>query len=302
MGRKRHSFLQLEKFVAWAFAFSLTGVSCTIASNLDQVQCTTPSDCGENLACEEGICVDPISAPPHDLRLIDPSCRLGEEIPEGSVAVYSPITQEPIERASVSLCSRFDPQCESPLFTGRSGPDGLVTLSVAPGTSGYFEVTLDGYTPQIVMAKAPIFDEKDLNRPPIGAPFQPGVFSIPLLRPEETSILSSMLGIGLDPERGVVAASVTQCLYEGKTYSVEISNEDADSVPFCVLNGLPSSSVRTVTDGACGFMNVKPGLVTVTLTDERGRMVAADPTYVRAGWFSTATITPPLAEEPQAEE
>jgi protocatechuate 3,4-dioxygenase beta subunit len=109
------------------------------------------------------------------------------------------------------------------------------------------------------------------------------------------SALGASVGATLDPSRGVLAGTLTDCDNKpaaGVVFDVEQADEQTSSYYF--QNGLPSVG-RTATDegGTAGFVNVPAGLVTVTTKLERtNQRIGSRTLLVRPGTLTAFSLPP----------
>jgi hypothetical protein len=188
----------------------------------------------------------------------------------------------------INFCAREDTTCATPLATATSDASGAATLtakSSADGIDGFLEFTGGGVAPTMLFASktnpVSIYDNGTL---------------IPLLLSTTTlGLLTSVIGVTVDPERGSLIFTGEDCT--GRTtagISVAASTIDDKSTLAYISGSLPSKTA-TATDpsGAGTFLNLPPGPVDVTGTlTASGTVFSKQSVVIRQGYLTSTDVGP----------
>jgi hypothetical protein len=197
------------------------------------------------------------------------------------------LTGAPVSGASVKLCRVTDEPCDAPIAGPlTTGADGLATFpGIVPSPAGagfYFEVTGASLFPALYF----------LDPEPIAADV---TFAWSFV--SAAAAMGLNRGVPLDPSRGQIVLSIHGCFdpsAAGATLVGEGPGFDSFSVPIYLRNGLPVTGVTTTDQtGIAGFLNVKPGNVTLKAeVASTQQLVGSAVVFVRAGYV-TYTVLPP---------
>ncbi len=189
-------------------------------------------------------------------------------------------------------CFRPDVACSRPA-TEQFSPDanGVVTLPLNEGFSGYIEITSEDVVPTLMIFPAPL--TPDLVEAMSTVP-------VSLLPLQALLAFGEASNIVLDPGAGVVSINTYNCLGpSASNIRLELNNAAA-SVPFAFVDGLPIAGQNTTTDeGSAGFANVPPGLAVVRgFMGETTDVVGLETVLVRSQWVTVGSLMPQFAALP----
>jgi hypothetical protein len=190
----------------------------------------------------------------------------------------------------VRACFRPDLACARPA-TDWFTPDqnGMVTLPLTEGFSGYFEITGDDEIPTLYVLPAALTPEL------VNALQAVTVSLLPL---DVLLKFGEAFQLELDPATGVLSMNTFDCAAPSvPSVRLELN---AAAVPFSFIDGLPVAFEDTTTDdGAAGFANVLPGLVVVKgFRAGTAELIGLETVLVRAGWVSVSNLMPQYAGTP----
>jgi hypothetical protein len=209
-------------------------------------------------------------------------------------------TEEPFVGAAVKACAKLDYACANPLDTATADANGLVTLTVPGGLSGF-----DGYLEvnggQVAGSGAAVFPSLWYPIPFIVADGWRG--RTLLLSADEYVGLAAATGTTLDPTRGHVALNAVDCAYgpaADVTFSVDVA--DAQTVVFYLVNGVPvTTATATDQSGLAAFANLptmgSPTRLTVVRASAgaaAGKSMGSLTFVIRPGTLTTSSSFPPM--------
>ncbi len=200
-----------------------------------------------------------------------------------SIQVIDIFTRSVPPNLKVRACLITDLECERPISADLSADaDGIVTVPLAVGVSGFLELTADGVAPEVFVLPGPLSLEL-----------------VTLLRSRPLILVStgdagSTLPIRAQatPDTGILTITVFDC--DGKGAAGVRLEVDAQTVPYSIIDGLPILNERTTTSNAVvGFINVMPGVTVVRgYRADTGQIVGRVAVPVRAGWDTLAYMLP----------
>jgi hypothetical protein len=211
--------------------------------------------------------------------------------------VVDSVLDEPLSGVAVQACRLADPGCQSPLnpLPTSSDSQGLVKVSIPAGGNA---IDTLGVTTFIRFSSASTYPALYFPGYPVTEPVAPISNPYVFLTP------TSHTPVGWDPNLGLLDAVAYDCLgTTGPGVAVTI-DVDAGAVPFCIESAqtLKTGVNVTAATGAsygCGYMNVPPGLVTVTATPlALGRPSSRMTVVVEAGTITTVFLYPMPAVGP----
>jgi hypothetical protein len=192
---------------------------------------------------------------------------------------------------NVKACQNGDTACASPVTTGTTDANGSVVL-VFPsipanhyGFAGYLDVTSPQIVPYLFFFSFPL-SEPQAN------------INLPVLTPASLANLVSLVGGPLDPTRGQVAATASDCFLNPAPDVVF----DADGIDAMTekryLDGAFLSNTATATDrsGFVFFLNAPVNAIRLRATPRTlGRVSSGTSVFVRPGTvsYTQASPTPP---------
>lgn len=187
----------------------------------------------------------------------------------------------PLPGVSCMPCRRSDPTCSDPLMPAKVTDDqGQVTFDLPAGFDGYADASGAGIYPSLFFPAKPLVADT--------------VQGANLLTAESFPVLAALLGAP-DPERGHLSLGMSDCTGAPAAHvAFEASPLDADSIPFYLLQNLPSKTAKeTDKTGLGGFGNVPPGAVTVrALVSPIGLKASEATVLVRKGTFTYKPLVP----------
>jgi hypothetical protein len=190
-------------------------------------------------------------------------------------------------------CAKTDVTCMNPLGpVVQPNAQGILTFTVDAGFDGYIDlksnVNTDGgpppYIPSLIFFNPPLADDTIY-------------LTVPLVSPTALTLLAQQFGNVIDPTLGSPFQATYDCQNKptaGVSVSIDLKSDAGNTRTFYFVNGLPSeSATQTDYTGYSGFINVPPGIRTVTAAlADGGVYVGKVSVLVRAGTI-TYTILPP---------
>jgi hypothetical protein len=238
----------------------LAAEGCSVVLAPGEAQCETTADCTArgfaDAICTSNVCE---KAP-----VIDPvwGClgSVVEAMPDKTkkVALSVKLTfagdKSPVVGVNVDVCDKLDIDCtgtnpDSPKGL-MSGPDGLVSFSVAQGFDGFVRLA----SPQIIDSR--IFVGRPIITPPT-------IKEVRLLSKNDFTILANLAKEKADPTRGTSILLAVDCQalpVSGARF--ESPSIDAMSREFYLINQAPTTppaATATDVDGFGGFFNMPVG-------------------------------------------
>jgi hypothetical protein len=215
-----------------------------------------------------------------------------------SVTIVDLLSENPYAGALVKACNKFDALCASPIDQQMTDGEGLVSLTVPAGSSGfngYLDITGGDKGGGANGAPSPIFPALSYPVPPIISPGWRG--RLQFVSAADLPVLGALTKAEIDPTRGHFAANALDCNLTaagGVSFSADTADDKTRS--FYFVNGLPSIS-GTATDPQSaigGFVNLPGGrLVLITaMTVEGGKKVGSLTFHIRPGSFTTTSFPP----------
>ena len=194
-----------------------------------------------------------------------------------------------LDGLTVKACEPGDTACASPLATGTSDANGVVTLALdlAPtpyGFHGYFEIssTSPTFVPYLYFLSFPLSEPK-------------AAATLVLLSQSSFQNLVSLVNVPIDKDRGTVAVVVTDCLLTGAPDVVVAADGIDGATQERYLDGSFLSNTATATDrsGLVMFLNAPLGLVSVRATPRSiGRVSSRTSVFVKPGTISLVQANP----------
>lgn len=216
-------------------------------------------------------------------------------------SIISAVNATPIANTSVRACpNREDASCANAVGPIVTDAEGHASFDVPGGFDGYWEaVEADGFT--------------DLHFMPFRS-FRSDVHARVEWHFDELKLLTDTIGLAFDTTKGHVLMQASDCAFSGlpsaPAYSMPRPRSRAGGVTF-ILDPMPPGvvtayvelephgRVRTDIDetadgsGAGGFLNVPPGVYTVTgKRKSTGERIGSQRIHVRADTFSLLIVVP----------
>jgi hypothetical protein len=168
---------------------------------------------------------------------------------------------------------------------GVTGPDGKVTLGKVPiqprGFEGCFELTSPLHLPSVFYTGHPI--TRDENQ-----------MSGSVATPDDAALVAALAGVPIEEGTAVIGAGAHDCLFT-RASGVGIDIDADAKLPSTVrvyADPLPNPRLEVTTaHGSAGFINVKPGYVTLSM-HFNGRLVASERIYARPDHLTGMILLP----------
>ncbi len=308
----------MKQFVsAVGFGVIISGIwlsACSVILEAKGEQCSTEADCRTaglgNATCQAGMCireleldaaadVQPDVAP--DVPL-DPKWGCVGNIEWTAADSTLPITypmrllrlfgDTPLQNVDIRSCAMLDLDCASPFSSAVSDERGVAVLELFKGFDGYLLIEPTADYPDLVPSILPLVP------PPADGMALPDDINelepVHLINQNEAAPVALILKTELDPALGHIFGLAVDC--EGKPtagVSLTIDTLSPKTVQYYINNSLPSSTLgETTVTGEAGFINVPPGLITVTATSVDVGRTAKVTVLVRAGHIVYLPLSP----------
>ncbi|MCR9161576.1 MAG: hypothetical protein ACE37F_30385 [Nannocystaceae bacterium] len=192
------------------------------------------------------------------------------------------------EGAELNACRPLDLECDEPLSTAVSGPDGVAFAEVYYGFDGYFrapppESIPDAY-PLIIFANPPPFSVETESR---GG-------DILFIEPTTVAALAAVSGEEIVPDTGFIFFSAFDCNNElAADVTLSVSPVGESTVVTYLDGGFPNPELtETAESGQGAVINVPPGLVEVTATSLDGGKFFEGSVLVEANTITGLAVVP----------
>ncbi len=193
----------------------------------------------------------------------------------------------PIAGLTVRACNKASGDCAGAVPTGTTGSDGFVTLHLGSNAfDGYLFLTGSGVYPALVYRQPHVVQSVNEDEFFFRAETVPSAADV--------STLLQLIGATVDSARAVLILSMLDCDgYTAPGVTFASSAADGSTVGFYTASGVPATaSVVTDVDGSGGFVNVPPGLVTVTASVASIGVVGRATVWARPGSQTLADLVP----------
>ena len=282
----------LVRFVpraALALSSLVVSAGCSVALDLDEVQCETDADCDarggelEGTICVESVCRKPEPEDPKwgCIGKVEPLAS--GEMNTLSSRLLDLITNQPATNITVKLCNKYDAPCEAPINTPVPDADGVVTVTIPSELEAYLDVQGPDYYPTIAFLDHVAQDKNEV------------VYIIPTGIVEALAVTAD---VTLDESKGILLGRMTDCtLAPTAGASVSVFPTDKETRFYTINNTATPDASQTDSAGNSGFINVSPGTVTMTGTvGPMGKTFGTVSTLIRSGTI-TAQILRPTPEQ-----
>jgi len=292
--------------------------ACSVILEAKGEQCSTDADCHAaglaNATCQASMCVERSEADAATDATTDAAADVAPDAPldpkwgcVGDIKWTAadstqPITypmrmlrlfgETPLKNLEVRSCAMLDLDCASPFSTAVSDERGVAVMELFKGFDGYLLIEPTEEFPDLVPAISPL-----LPPPAEGRALPDNITELEpmhLVSLNEATPVALILKTELDPELGHIFGLAFDC--EGKPtagVSLTIDTLSPKTVQYYVNNNLPSSTLgETTSTGEAGFINVPPGLITVTATSVDVGRTARVTVLVRAGHIVYLGLSP----------
>jgi hypothetical protein len=187
----------------------------------------------------------------------------------------------------VRACLITDPDCERPISDALGADaDGVVTIPLALGITGYLEIRGDGITPALFPLPGMLSSGLAglLERQPL------------VVIPSGVDSIASPIRSQSEPGAGSVVVTVSDC--DGQAAPGVRLELDTAAVPFSIVDGLLVMNQSTTTGSAvAGFINVMPGVAIIRgYRAATGEVFGEDTAPVRPGWDTLVRMLPDGAQ------
>jgi hypothetical protein len=263
----------------------LAPTGCSLVVKSDVEQCSVDADCaarGADFAdtvCVEHTCQAKVDPKWGCLGHVDPPTA-GSMV-KVTIQLIDLVSTSPVTKATVKLCSKYDPPCASPLGTPAVDADGLVSATVASDFQGYFDIEGAGYVPSLAFIDVVVTSSNP---------------QVQLVSPAALTTLAKGAKVEVDPAAGIVLSRTVDCQFAATAgVSVSIFPSGAQTGFYVIASGVSPGATATDSAGNAGFINVAPGTPTLTATRAPGGAeIGKVTTLVRAGAI-TYQILPPTS-------
>jgi hypothetical protein len=262
--------------------------SCSLVVETDTPQCNIDDDCAargpgfSGAVCERNVCVLPAS--PADGNSLECTAAVdsGLDTVEYSFAIQLPTgagagVETPFR---VQACHQLDLECKQPV----AGPFDVVAgtvydFPVPHGFSGFFQIESERMLPALYFVPRPVVTDT------VG--WSPTVISQEVL-----AQLAAAAGASLDPESGIVIASIRDCDGVPIEGAIVTASEQR-AIRYYIVNNLPVlSATETSAQGAVGFANAPATTIALQGVTKSGKTLAPVSIRVQAGSLSLVEIRP----------
>lgn len=304
----------------WVLALSaLSASACSLILEAEDKQCSSNLDCEargfSGATCSDGLCVLSSAAGGMGGDAGEPEAGGRDASPEvepdadtmwgcvGNVSwpdpdITTPVTvkrrilkligEAPVEGLTLTACSPLDFECSQPIATGTTDANGDVEVPVYSGFDGYLMGDAPDSYPEMVPALMYVFPPPVVDDPiEIDEPLH-------VTASGEVDFMSQVLEMEVKPELGHILSLALDC--QGRPAagaSLKIDIVSTDTVPYYMNGSLPSRVLtETGSEGEAGFINVPPGLITVTTTVSGVGKVSQLTVLVRAGYITYLPLAP----------
>lgn len=188
----------------------------------------------------------------------------------------------------VKVCNRTDSTCANPVGTTSTNSNGIATMTVPLGTTGF-----DGYLEVTSQPNASV------QIVPLLQYFKPivkdGSFQGRTVQPSDLSLIFLFTGASNDTTKGLVAGAAWDC-GDDLALGIQAALDPAQSTSTRIYfrNGFPSTSAAdTDATGFFGFLNVQTGTATVKgSVTASGNALGNETVLVRPGTISSLVLYP----------
>jgi len=191
-----------------------------------------------------------------------------ESVPARVGLHFTDASFQDLEGATLNACRPLDLECDEPLASAVSGPDGVAFVDVYYGFDGYFRAPSPAEVPDaipFILYSSP---------PPFTVETESRGGDVLFIDPPTLAGLSALSGVEIVPDSGLIFFTAFDCNDElAADVTVSISPVGTDTVVAYLDGAFPNADLTATVDvGQGAVINVPPGLVEVTGTSlERGR-------------------------------
>lgn len=275
------------RFARYGWIYALVS-GCSLSLDAQRTQCVTDDDCaGLTDAAIQSVCVArfcvaqkqaPVSTCENRQRLEPASTRPFKV----KFRLRDVVTNEPLANMRSKLCNKLDVNCDDPQSAEViSDSEGNTSIEIRPGFIGYLEITGEQVGTGVYFFNPAVEGDHDFGVIEL--------ISVPVAR-----VVAAQTGASFSPDRGLLLLRSVDCSgtpIAGIRY--QMNDYDAIRRAYYSVDGLPSTAATaTDRDGYGGFVNVKPGIVTVAVYDSTDEVMEPSvsllvrPGTVTYGYFS----------------
>ena len=262
-------------------AFAVSALSCSVLVDTKTTQCDSNFDCANlgaafaQTTCQAHVCVAPISNGALGCTEASTSSEPTVKLTFKLSSTTMPENPKPF---TVNACGTFDGECLAPVagpFTVPYGEPAVIALP--PGFAGSLQIkSPDGLPGQLFLGRPIVQDTTGTD--------------VILPTMNTVSFLLFQTKQDFTPEDGIFVIFTRDCdrqLLAG----VQVVNSSG-GVGFYFQNQLPQKTLtETTSEGAAGFVNVPPGLASISAT-LNGRPMTGTSAISRGGWVTYVEIFP----------
>jgi hypothetical protein len=197
------------------------------------------------------------------------------------------VTLTGVSGIMAQACTTTDLECMSPIATGMSGADGVVSLNVPREQAFYVSLSGGGYMPALYYSTDP--PQKTLAT---------GVNDgdVVLETPAVVQFAASQVDVTVMADKGQIAFAVLDCLGDqslGVSVTISTSQGSFDA-SYYLQNGTPVANAgQTDSSGIGAIVNVPTGLAVLSATlRSTGKLVAKQGVLVKAGTITNVRVGP----------
>lgn len=211
-----------------------------------------------------------------------------EDVPATLGLHFTNAQFQDFEGAELNACRPLDLECDEPLSTAISGPDGVAFSEVYYGFDGYFRAPPPASVPEayplIIFANPPPFSVETESR---GG-------DILFIEPATVAALAAVSGEEIVPDTGFIFFSVFDCNNElASDVTLSVSPVGKSTLVTYLDGGFPNPELTETTEtGQGAVINVPPGLVEVTGTSLDGGKFFEGSVLVEANTITGLAVVP----------
>lgn len=266
---------------ALLLAFAASALSCSVLVDTKTTQCDVDTDCTNlgaafaETTCQAHVCVAPTNNGALGCMEADTSTDPTVKLTFNITFTTMPEKPQPF---IVNACGTLDGECTSPVAGPFSVPYGEpAELDLPPGFSGSLQIqSPDGLPGQLFLGRPIVQDTKGYD----------------VILPTMDTVKFLLLATQQDytPEDGIFVITTRDCDRQPLA-GVQVMNS-AGGVGFYFQNQLPQKTLtETTSEGAAGYVNVPPGLVSISATRD-ARPMTGTSAIARGGWVTYVEIFP----------
>jgi hypothetical protein len=263
---------------ALLLAFAASALSCSVLVDTKTTQCDVDTDCTNlgaafaKATCQAQVCVAPVTR-----GCMEASTSTAPTVKLTFNITFTTMPAKP-QPFIVNACGPLDGECTSPVAGPFSVPYGEpAEIDLPPGFLGSLQIkSPDGLPGQLFLGRPIVQDTKGYD----------------VILPTMDTVKFLLLATQQDytPEDGIFVITTRDCDRQPLA-GVQVMNNVA-GVGFYFQNQLPQKTLTATTaEGAAGYVNVPPGLVSISATLD-GTPMTGTSAISRGGWVTYVEIFP----------